>query len=126
MYFRCRRHVSDHRLSLTLIFNFFKLIDKRCKLIIKYRFQVPTTLKLVDSAVMGEAKSIRQHIVDLLAIEPQTPQTIRQIEFLERDLVRVEQQGFYLICHLLNLCFNLGSCLVNCPTSAASWFCFKS
>ena len=46
---------------------------------------------------MGEAKSIRQHIVDLLAIEPQTPQTIRQIEFLERDLVRVEQQGFYLI-----------------------------
>jgi len=37
------------------------------------------------------AEAIRQQILQLLAIEPQTNVLTRQIEFLERDLTRLEQ-----------------------------------
>ena len=36
------------------------------------------------------AAEVREQIMALLAIEPQTPSILRQLEFLERDLVRLE------------------------------------
>ena len=43
------------------------------------------------------AAEVREQIMALLAIEPQTPSILRQLEFLERDLARLEAQGNYLI-----------------------------
>ena len=48
------------------------------------------------------AAEVRGQIMALLAIEPQTPSILRQLEFLERDLARLEAppapaQGNYLI-----------------------------
>ena len=36
------------------------------------------------------AAEVREQIMALLAIEPQTPSILRQLEFLERDLARLE------------------------------------
>jgi hypothetical protein len=43
------------------------------------------------------AEAIRQKIMDLLAVEPQTSVTERQIAFLERDLARLEQGSSNLL-----------------------------
>jgi hypothetical protein len=46
------------------------------------------------------AEVIRERIMALLAQEPQTKSILRQLEFLERDLARLEapvQPGNYLI-----------------------------
>ena len=48
------------------------------------------------------AAEVREQIMALLAIEPQTPSILRQLGFLERDLARLEAppapaQGNYLI-----------------------------
>ena len=48
------------------------------------------------------AAEVREQIMALLAIEPQTPSILRQLGFLERDLARLEAplapaQGNHLI-----------------------------
>ena len=52
------------------------------------------------------AAEVREQIMALLAIEPKTPSILRQLEFLERDLARLEApatppaQGNYLSCDI--------------------------
>ena len=49
------------------------------------------------------AEDLRRRILELLAVEPQTPVTTRQIEFLERDLARMEQGNVLCFYHHLDI-----------------------
>ena len=57
------------------------------------------------------AAEVREQIMALLAIEPQTPSILRQLGFLERDLARLEAplapaQGNHLILWIPLSCFH--------------------
>ena len=57
--------------------------------------QQPTSVPSPDSENVEEeendmAAEVREQIMALLEKEPQTPSIIRQLEFLERDLARLE------------------------------------